>query len=59
MLYPTWLQDGFYIVEEFSFDDPNDQITVVDLPKSRLLECKARHLVPVDSAHCPENQAGE
>jgi hypothetical protein len=51
-------QDGFYVVQEFNVDDPTDLITVVDLPNRRMLECKARHLVPVDTKWCPENQAG-
>ena len=50
-------QDGFYIVQEFNVDDPTDLITVVDLPNRQVLQCEARHLVPVDTKWCPENQA--
>eukprot|EP00435_Cladocopium_sp_Y103_P014619 s5434_g3.t1 len=52
-------EDGFYILQEFSVDDPTDLITVVDLPNRRMLQCKARHLVPVDTKWCPENQVSE
>ncbi|CAL1154909.1 unnamed protein product [Cladocopium goreaui] len=52
-------EDGFYVVQEFNVDDPTDLITVVDLPNRRMLECKARHLVPVDTKWCPENQVSE
>ena len=37
-------------------DDPADLITVVDLPHQQMLQCMAKHLVPVETARCPENQ---
>ena len=46
-------------MQEFNVNDPTDLVTVVDLENRRMLECKARHLVPVHAAWCPENQAGK
>jgi len=52
-------EDGFYIVQEFTLDDPTDLITVVDLPHRQMLQCMAKHLVPVETARCPENQVSD
>lgn len=52
-------KDGFYIVLEFSLDDPQDVVTLADLQNKshRWLQCKALHLRPVALSSCPDNKA--
>ncbi|CAE7352653.1 unnamed protein product [Symbiodinium natans] len=46
---------NFVVGLEYNLNDPTDLITVVDLNESIMIQCRAGHLEPTDSSHCPDD----